>query len=1367
MDSEIILFVLFVALPLCILVFVLPISAIVKASGAKRKVLLLENRVAELSTELVELKTKLGTSVGWKEERERIELQPLEAPHSQAVEIALPQSETAQLETAKSAPKAASLQDDPLPEEPKAEESVIPPTAPPSPTPSLPVTPPTSIEERIGVVWFTRIGAVVGMVVAGWFFKYMVDNDWIGPWGRVALGAALGIISLGIGEFFYRRKSTHPMFNQGMLGLGLALLLISTYACFGFYHLIEVTPAFAVIGLLCLFGGALAHYHKSELILVFSLLAAFLNPIMLSTGQDRPVALFSYLLVMTSGGHVLSVINGFRVATFISIAGPLVLFVGWYGRYFDIHPVPPAGMYDEPFMNQAGAYLSMAARWIPIFFASLFVFQWSASADFHFRRGRRIVGTVLLLIAAAASHGAMAALLYDLPIALGIALIAFGGFFAFLLIRYELTEWLFLTMLTSFIILACLKHQVDGHNLIPLLSISGLLAALYFGVFLRTAMQQDRKPSTIIKILIAGTGLSLFLLGMLFLMPDHHLALAGFVTILTIVFLLTAIVIASPVLSIVSSVVGFIGMLVSNTECTDVDYPFLAVGGGWFLVHAAIIVYDAMKRRREWTLIHMFVLSFAGLGFAGLFLSVTPSSMGILRALLSLGEGAVFLAVGSLALKSESESKSAPMLPLGMAALAFTSSLGFLLAGPSLTVAWAAEAAVLAYLASRVEIGGKTGHPSWILASAAVFITALIHMAATDCQWISLQQNLYLTSAGAHGMLMPRPFAHPLAWSLIAFSAAFLTSVFFLRKQVERSLGRVTGIVYLFLGHAAVLWLLIHEFRLMFTMRPDIPQGIPSDEMWTMWSSYLVSLAGIGMRLQTVTTVVMGIYALLLIGLGFIIREAWHRRLGMMLFGATLVKLSLFDIWQFETLFRIIVGGAVAFLLLVGGFLYARFGSRLKSIVSDNGDKAVSIVLFFAISSFAGTADAFEKEKYAESRLINGISAQGDYTVEIDPALYKASKGSPTLSDIRIEGPDGREVPYVVYSLGTEESLIRDAAEVTDSQLMEDGSTRAVIDLGPAPLLHCRVNLDITGSDFLRTSIVESSADGVTYGILTEGEPVYKVAWGSTFATKTSIEYPSSGARYLRITLNKGEDKTPLRIVGAKYEIVGRRLRKDARRSVPLAIESREVRQGEDKREVFTLSKLPERIPFESLRIETRDKEFVRQIEIESSTHKNAWFAENSATVYRIVRTQSTPPVVLEQLRLSTGGFSRPVLRLLVDNGDNPALTIDKILAEYTAETIVLRATKPGPHTLYVGNKDATQPRYDLASLIAEGSFTRYFTATFGAMKTNALLKKDVPVQKSTPFSERHSLAIQIGIVLVALLLLVWTIRLLRKGRKK
>ncbi|HET9597307.1 MAG TPA: hypothetical protein VFP65_17085, partial [Anaeromyxobacteraceae bacterium] len=73
--------------------------------------------------------------------------------------------------------------------------------------------------------------------------------------------------------------------------------------------------------------------------------------------------------------------------------------------------------------------------------------------------------------------------------------------------------------------------------------------------------------------------------------------------------------------------------------------------------------------------------------------------------------------------------------------------------------------------------------------------------------------------------------------------------------------------------------------------------------------------------------------------------------------------------------------------------------------------------------------------------------------------------------------------------------------------------------------------LDLVGEEFLRRARVESSDDGLAYGVLAEGGRVWAVR-GEPGARGAVLRYPASQARFLRVTLLAGAGD--VRIAGAQ-----------------------------------------------------------------------------------------------------------------------------------------------------------------------------------------------------------------------------------------
>lgn len=184
-------------------------------------------------------------------------------------------------------------------------------SAVPNPTPTTPKPKPSSknLEEAVAGRWFQWIALAALLFGLGYFLKLAFENNWIGPMGRVALGWVSGAVFLALGHRWFTK---YPVWAQSLAGGGLGFLYLSTYAAFQFYHLLDGTTAFALMILTTAAGSALAMADRSLTLAIFASLGGFLTPALVSTGEDRQIALMAYLLVLNIGVFFMSVFGGWR-----------------------------------------------------------------------------------------------------------------------------------------------------------------------------------------------------------------------------------------------------------------------------------------------------------------------------------------------------------------------------------------------------------------------------------------------------------------------------------------------------------------------------------------------------------------------------------------------------------------------------------------------------------------------------------------------------------------------------------------------------------------------------------------------------------------------------------------------------------------------------------------------------------------------------------------------------------------------------------------------------------------------------------------------------------------------------------------------
>lgn len=228
-------------------------------------------------------------------------------------------------------------------------ERPAPVTVPASPPPSRPspvVPPPVmprfearqqeeperSLESRIGSQWFNRIGIFAVLIGMAWFLKYAIDNHWIGPTGRVLIGLLAGIALIVWSERF--RARGYAAFSYSLKAVGSGILYLSLWAAFSLYHLVPGTVAFFGMIAVTAFNGFLAWMQDSELLAVYAIGGAFCTPMLVSTGQNHEITLFSYALVLDVAVLILVALRPWSRLLTGAFFTTAFYAAGWYGVFY-------------------------------------------------------------------------------------------------------------------------------------------------------------------------------------------------------------------------------------------------------------------------------------------------------------------------------------------------------------------------------------------------------------------------------------------------------------------------------------------------------------------------------------------------------------------------------------------------------------------------------------------------------------------------------------------------------------------------------------------------------------------------------------------------------------------------------------------------------------------------------------------------------------------------------------------------------------------------------------------------------------------------------------------------------------------------
>src|SRR5437764_6330711 len=222
--------------------------------------------------------------------------------------------------------------------EPELEPEPIAAPMPPRPTP----TPrkPFDWESLIGVKLFSWIAGIALVLAALFFLSYSVEHGLLSPPVRASLGLATGIILLLVCELRVARN--YAFTANAMDGAGIAILYATLFAMHALWHLLPASAVFALMLIVTAIAVLLSIRRDSVFIALLGLVGGFATPALLSTGENKPIALFSYLLLLNVGLLWVAIQRRWQLLTALSVVFTVVYEWSWIGKYFTATQLPLA-----------------------------------------------------------------------------------------------------------------------------------------------------------------------------------------------------------------------------------------------------------------------------------------------------------------------------------------------------------------------------------------------------------------------------------------------------------------------------------------------------------------------------------------------------------------------------------------------------------------------------------------------------------------------------------------------------------------------------------------------------------------------------------------------------------------------------------------------------------------------------------------------------------------------------------------------------------------------------------------------------------------------------------------------------------------
>jgi uncharacterized membrane protein len=213
-----------------------------------------------------------------------------------------------------------------------------------------------TLEQRIGTQWVLVAGVITVIFAVGYFLKLAYDNHWITPLGQVIIGGIAGLIALAIGELTRRRG--YGIVAKGVTAMGFAILYATVFAAHRWYGLVGAVPAYGMAGAITLAAMLYAVGFDEIVAALLALVGGYFTPVVVSTGENLPIPLFSYVLILSGGAMLCAYWRRWTAVNLLAWIGTYFLYTAWFERFYR----PAMGGTAPP------EQLGVALFWLTVFF---------------------------------------------------------------------------------------------------------------------------------------------------------------------------------------------------------------------------------------------------------------------------------------------------------------------------------------------------------------------------------------------------------------------------------------------------------------------------------------------------------------------------------------------------------------------------------------------------------------------------------------------------------------------------------------------------------------------------------------------------------------------------------------------------------------------------------------------------------------------------------------------------------------------------------------------------------------------------------------------------------------------------------------
>lgn len=224
----------------------------------------------------------------------------------------------------------------PVPSDPPVPPAPVKPVVakrpPPPPPKSFRESLPAPVANLIfGGNTLVKAGVLILFLGLAFLLRYTAERVTVPVELRYAGVALVGVVLLSLGWLLRNKRRDYALILQGM---AIGVFYLTTLSAMKMHALVSPEAGFGFMFAVSVLSAALAVLQKAPMLAIVAALEGFVTPVLTSTGENRPLGLFTYLAVLDMGIFLVAWFNAWRILNLIGFVGTFTLALGWADKFY-------------------------------------------------------------------------------------------------------------------------------------------------------------------------------------------------------------------------------------------------------------------------------------------------------------------------------------------------------------------------------------------------------------------------------------------------------------------------------------------------------------------------------------------------------------------------------------------------------------------------------------------------------------------------------------------------------------------------------------------------------------------------------------------------------------------------------------------------------------------------------------------------------------------------------------------------------------------------------------------------------------------------------------------------------------------------